>query len=90
MQNKVSFITHCDVTLVLCLALISAPEDYQAINESITFALADDEFNITLTIVPDTALEEDEQFTLVLSVPMGEPVDILQPVADVNILNDDG
>ena len=77
-------------TLVLCLALTSAPEDYQAISERITFALEDDEFNITLTIVPDTALEEDEQFTLVLSVPMGEPVDILQPVADINILNDDG
>ena len=41
-------------------------------------------------IVPDTALEEDEQFILVLSARVGEPVDILQPTADINILNDDG
>lgn len=71
-------------------ALTPAPEDYQAISERITFDPADEEFNITLTTVPDTALEEDERFILVLSAPVGEPVDILQPTADINILNDDG
>ena len=50
------------------------------------------ERNITLRIIGDNILEEDEEFILELSVPPEEPVDLLETNhrAVINILNDDG
>ena len=50
------------------------------------------ERNITLRIIGDNILEEDEEFILELSVPIEEPVDLLETNhrAVIIILNDDG
>ena len=47
---------------------------------------------MTILIVGDNVLEDDEAFQVELSVPEGEPVTLLQPnhIAVINILNDDG
>ena len=57
--------------------------------ERIVLAPDETQFNLTLTIVPDSALEGDERFVLVLSAPAGEMVVFVQPMAEVIILNDD-
>lgn len=66
-----------------------APDDYQAVRETIVLAPDETQFNLTLTIVPDSALESDEQFCLVLSAPEGEMVVFVQAMTEVIILNDD-
>lgn len=47
---------------------------------------------MTIPIIDDSVLEDDEAFWLELSVPEGEPVTLLQPShrAVIKILNDDG
>ena len=47
---------------------------------------------MTISIIDDNVLEDDEAFQLELSVPEGEPVTLLQPShrAVIKILNDDG
>jgi hypothetical protein len=66
--------------------------DYMAIHQRIVFQPQDTEHNVTILIIDDNVLEEDEAFQLELSVPEGEPVTLLQPnhVAVIKILNDDG
>lgn len=66
-----------------------APDDYQAVRETIVLAPDETQFNLTLTIVPDPALESDERFCLVLSAPEGEMVEFVQAMTEVIILNDD-
>lgn len=57
--------------------------------ETIVLAPDETQFNLTLTIVPDSALESDERFFLVLSAPEGEMVVFVQAMTEVIILNDD-
>lgn len=62
------------------------------IHERVIFQPDETEHNITLLIIGDTILEDDETFQLELSIPEDEPVSLLEPnhIAVINILNDDG
>ena len=66
--------------------------DYMPIHRRVVFQPQDTEHNVTILIVGDNTLEDDEAFQLELSVPKDEPVTLLQPnhIAVINILNDDG
>ena len=69
----------------------AAQEDYvPLVNVPIMFLPNETEYNLTLTILADNALENDEVFMVVISVPEGEDrVSLLQPTSTINILNDD-
>ena len=62
------------------------------IHQRLVFEPQDTEHNLTIQIVGDSVLENDEAFRLELSVPEGELVSLLDPnhIAVINILNDDG
>ena len=66
--------------------------DYIPIHQMVIFQPQDTEYNVTIPIIDDSVLEDDEAFWLEVSVPEGEPVTLLQPGhrAVIKILNDDG
>ena len=66
--------------------------DYIPIHQMVIFQPQDTEYNVTIPIIDDSVLEDDEAFWLEVSVPEGEPVTLLQPShrAVIKILNDDG
>lgn len=62
------------------------------VHQRIVFQPQDTEHNVTIQIIGDSVLEDDEAFLLELSVPENEPVTLLQPnhITVIHILNDDG
>ena len=67
-------------------------EDYQAVNEILTFEPNETEREIGITIVDDNQWEPDEEFFLKLSVVSGEDTGIKlgrTSIMEITILNDD-
>jgi len=67
-------------------------EDYQAVNEILTFEPNETEKEIGITIVDDNQWEPDEEFFLKLSVVSGEDTGIKlgrTSIMEITILNDD-
>lgn len=63
------------------------------LHQRIVFQPQDTEHNVTIVIIGDSILEDDEAFRMELSVPEGEPVTLIPTpnhIAVINILNDDG
>lgn len=68
----------------------TADEDYLPLDEPLIFTLNDTSFNVTLEILPDSVVEEDEVFVAQFVVPVGENAVILQHRRlTVTIINDD-
>lgn len=68
----------------------TADEDYLSLDEPLIFTLNDTSFNVTLEILPDSVVEEDEVFVAQFVVPVGENAVILQHRRlTVTIINDD-
>ena len=80
--------------VVVCHCMTTAASsDYIPVQERIVFQPNETEHNITLQIISDDILEEDEEFLVVLSAPSEEePISLLETnyKAVINILNDDG
>ena len=72
----------------------SEGEDYQAVNEVLTFEPYEREKLIGVTIVDDNQWEPDEEFFLKLSMVSGEDAMDLKlgrtSIMEITILNDDG
>ena len=64
--------------------------DYGGINTEVVFAPNVTEINVTVAIEPDSVLETDESFQLILSAIPGQPVTLLRPEATISVLDDDG
>ena len=69
-------------------------EDYQAVNEVLTFEPHETEKEIGVTIVDDNQWEPDEEFFIKLSLVSGEDAMDLKlgrtSIMEITILNDDG
>jgi subtilisin family serine protease len=64
-------------------------DDYQAINETITFAHGETEQQITVTLIDDSVYEGDESFTVTLANPSDRSSVNDPSVATVTIVEDD-
>ena len=69
----------------------TAAMDYVEVRETVVFEPEVTEQNLTLTLVNDDILEEDEVFLVELSIQEGAPVTLLDTtrVTSITILNDD-
>ena len=64
-------------------------DDYQALNETITFAHGETEKQITVTLIDDSVYEGDESFTVTLANPSDRSSVNDPSVATVTIVEDD-
>lgn len=70
--------------------LHTAPEDYEKLTASLTFSPMINEVMVTVTIVNDDILEDNETFTGNLDAQDDEPVKLDPSVATVTIFEDQG
>lgn len=92
-QPDVSDIETCSLQLLSgCVCLCLAPDDYEAVNQTLTFDATNTRTTVPITIVNDEVDENEENFISRLSLEpvVGDPPNVqLQPDQATLLIGDD-